>query len=196
MPRRLKNFDKAIHAAYHPRVLSSSGERHFRRRFSMTQNIHKQAIPAEVREQIETKSREIKNLIAPYLIALTASDRRNLPKMGEKSVAFVEKAYQFFLENPSLRPNFIDEADYTADYRDAMDLRVAATNIAQANDTLDDLLLIAGSEAYQASLGVYANLAVQAERNIGNAKTLYAELRKRFPRRRRGGETLDETGDA
>ncbi|MDR1063993.1 MAG: hypothetical protein LBL48_08730 [Azoarcus sp.] len=162
----------------------------------MTQNIHKQAIPAEVREQIETKSREIKNLIAPYLIALTASDRRNLPKMGEKSVAFVEKAYQFFLENPSLRPNFIDEADYTADYRDAMDLRVAATNIAQANDTLDDLLLIAGSEAYQASLGVYANLAVQAERNIGNAKTLYAELRKRFPRRRRGGETLDETGDA
>ncbi|MDR1229553.1 MAG: hypothetical protein LBK55_11200 [Azoarcus sp.] len=162
----------------------------------MTQNIHKQAIPADVREQIESKSREIKNLIAPYLIALTASDRRNLPKMGEKSVAFVEKAYQFFLENPSLRPNFIDEADYTADYRDAMDLRVAATNIAQANDTLDDLLLIAGSEAYQASLGVYANLAVQAERNIGNARTLYEELRKRFPRRRRGGETPDETGDA
>jgi hypothetical protein len=101
-----------------------------------------------------------------------------------------------FIENPSLRPNFIDEADYTIDYRDAMDLRTAAINIAQANDALSDLLLISGSEAYQASLGVYANLATQAERNIGNAKTLYGELRKRFPRRRQSGETLDETATA
>ena len=163
----------------------------------MTQNIHRQAIPADVLEQIETKSREIKDLIAPYTIALTSSERRAIPKMGDKSMAFVEKAYQYFMEDPSLRPNFIDEADYTADYRDAMDLRVAATNIAQLNDTLSDLLLISGSEAYQSSLSMYANLAAQAERNVGNAKTLYGELSKRFPRRRRGGgETLDETGSA
>jgi len=162
----------------------------------MAQNIHRQAIPADVLEQIATKSREIKELIAPYAIALTSSERRNLPKMGDKSIAFVEKAYQYFIENSALRPNFVDEADYTADYRDAMDLRVAAINIAQANDALSDLLLISGSEAYQASLGVYANFATQAERNIGNAKTLYGELRKRFPRRRHGGETTDETASA
>ena len=162
----------------------------------MTQNIHRQAIPAEVLAQIEAKSREIKDLIAPHIIALTASERRALPKMGDKSIAFVEKAYQYFIENPSLRPNFIDEADYTADYRDAMDLRIAAINIAQANDALNDLLLISGSEAYHASLGVYANLATQAERNIGNAKTLYGELRKRFPRRRQSSETPEETAAA
>ena len=63
----------------------------------MTQNIHRQAIPAEVLAQIEAKSREIKDLIAPHIIALTASERRALPKMGDKSIAFVEKAYQYFI---------------------------------------------------------------------------------------------------
>ena len=156
----------------------------------MAQNIHRQAVPADVLAQIETKSRELKELITPYLVALTSTERRDLPKMGEKSVAFVEKAYQYFIENPALRPNFVDEADYTIDYNDAMNLRLAAANIAQVNDGLSDLLLIAGSEAYQASLGMYSNLAVQAARNIGNAKTLHEELRRRFPRHRNaGGET-------
>jgi hypothetical protein len=164
----------------------------------MAQNIHRQAIPADVLEQIETKSREIKDLLAPYIIALTPQERRSLPKMGDKTVAFVEKAYQYFIENSELRPNFVNEAEYTVDYRDAVDLRVAASNIAQASDALNDLLLISGSEAYQASLGMYANLATQASRNIGNAKTLYAELRKRFPRHRNsdGSETTEETAAA
>jgi hypothetical protein len=62
-----------------------------------------------------------------------------------------------------------------------------AATIAQVNDGLSDLLLIAGSEAYQASLGMYSNLAAQAARNIGNAKTLHEELRRRFPRHRNAG---------
>lgn len=97
----------------------------------MAQNIHRQAVPADVLAQIETKSRELKELITPYLVALTGTERRDLPKMGEKSVAFVEKAYQYFIENPALRPNFVDEADYTIDYNDAMNLRLAARPISR-----------------------------------------------------------------
>jgi hypothetical protein len=67
--------------------------------------------------------------------------------------------------------------------------------LAQASGALNDLPLISGSKAYRASLGMRANLATQARRNIGNARALYVEPWKPFPRRRRssgGSETAEE----
>jgi hypothetical protein len=43
---------------------------------------------------------------------------------------------------------------------------------------------------------MYANLATQASRNVGHAKTLYAELRKRFHRNSGGSEAGEETAAA
>jgi hypothetical protein len=159
----------------------------------MTQDIHRQAIPAKELEQIQAKAKEISALLAPYIIALTPEERRDLPKTGEKTFAFTEKAYQIYKEYPALRPNFIDEAAYTADYEDAMRLRIPVLAFKQLSRALDDLQMIAGSEAFQSGLDVYRNIQAQARRNIGNAKVLYDELSKRFPRGRRGKQD-DESG--
>ncbi|MDR0701415.1 MAG: hypothetical protein LBF61_03235 [Azoarcus sp.] len=52
-------------------------------------------------------------------------------------------------------------------------------------------------QAFQTGLDVYKNLQAQAKRNVGNAKVLYEELRKRFPRtgrssKKKDDESLDE----
>jgi hypothetical protein len=49
--------------------------------------------------------------------------------------------------------------------------------------------MIAGSEAYQAALVFYSAAKVAAAQDIAGAKTVYEELRTRFPGRRKPAST-------
>ena len=62
-------------------------------------NKHLEAIPTDIIAQVQTKLNEIRPLLLPYATPLTPSERRDLLKMGEKSLTFVEKSYRFALEN-------------------------------------------------------------------------------------------------
>jgi hypothetical protein len=57
-------------------------------------------------EELKAKTRELNELLAPYAIALTPQERHDLPKMGEKTVSFVEKSFELAVENSDLRPPF------------------------------------------------------------------------------------------
>jgi hypothetical protein len=57
----------------------------------MNNNQHVQAIPSTVLAAAQTKVDEALTSLAPYLLALTPAERRELPKMGEKTIGFVEK---------------------------------------------------------------------------------------------------------
>jgi hypothetical protein len=62
--------------------------------------------PSTVLTQVQTKINEAAALFAPYLIALTPTERHKLPKMGEKTTAFVKKAHDFVRQNPALVPSY------------------------------------------------------------------------------------------
>jgi hypothetical protein len=53
---------------------------------------------------VQNRINEAAALLAPHLLALTPAERHELPKMGEKTIAFVEKAHDFALKNPNLVP--------------------------------------------------------------------------------------------
>jgi hypothetical protein len=38
------------------------------------------------------------------MLALPPAERQGMPKMGEKTISFVEKAYDFARQNPNLVP--------------------------------------------------------------------------------------------
>jgi hypothetical protein len=61
----------------------------------MKDNQHTQAIPSAVLDQALTKIQEIQPLFAPYMLALPPEERRELPKMGAKTINFMEKSYDF-----------------------------------------------------------------------------------------------------
>lgn len=146
-------------------------------------NRHTHPIPPEVVEQIRLKTRELKELLAPYALSLTSADKRALPLMGEKTLAFVEKAHAFATENPALRPAFLDQDAFDIDFQDAIGLRAETASLAQALDTLHDIQALAGSEAYQAALAFYGYLKLLIDQDVPNAKALHAELKSRFPSR-------------
>jgi hypothetical protein len=66
--------------------------------------------------QAQTKIDAAKVLLAPYLLALTAAERQGLPKMGEKTIGFVEKAYDFARQNPNLVPPYREIDAFGVDF--------------------------------------------------------------------------------
>jgi DNA relaxase NicK len=56
------------------------------------ENKHLVSIPQDVLAQAQSYIDSANAVLAPYLLPLTPSERRDLPKMGDKTLSFVEKA--------------------------------------------------------------------------------------------------------
>ena len=117
-------------------------------------------------------------MLAPYILALPPAERHGLPKMGEKTISFVEKAYDFAGQNPGLVPPYLEIDAFGVDFSDAHGLWTR-----QMEEGIDDTEMIAGSEAYQAVLVFYHSVKAAADQNIPGAKAVYEELKTRFPQR-------------
>jgi hypothetical protein len=160
----------------------------------MKDNKHVQAIPQDVLAQAQTKINEAAALLAPYIVALTPAERHELPKMGEKTIGFVEKAYEFAKQNPNLVPPYLDMDAFGMDFRDAHGLWALVNSIRQLNENAEDTEMLAGSEAYQAALVFYKSVKMAAAQGVPGAKAVYEELKTRFPGgKRKTGETRTET---
>ena len=157
----------------------------------MKANKHNQAIPAEILSQAQAKIAEVANLLKPYLLALTPTERHELPKMGPKTLNFVEKSHEFAHENPSLIPPYLEMGEFDTDFADAHGLWTLYNHVRQLEDGISDTQMTAGSEAYQAALIFYNSAKIAASQGIPGAKAVYEELKKRFPGGRRQPETPD-----
>ncbi|MDR2408014.1 MAG: hypothetical protein LBE13_07880 [Bacteroidales bacterium] len=157
----------------------------------MDTNVHSNAIPPEVIEALNKKIREINQMLAPYATPLTAHERRDLPVMGDKTVSFVEKAFEYAKENTDLCPSFLDLNAFAVDMADATGLRVVRNSVNQAFEVVDDIVLLAGSEAYQSALAFYNYIKLLVSQDVPRAKTIYEELKKRFPGRSKAKKDVD-----
>ena len=155
------------------------------RSIRMKKNKHSQAIPAEKLEQAQAKIVEAANLLKPYLLALTPADKQELPKMGPKTLNFVEKSHAYAHENPELVPPYLEMDEFDTDFADAHGLWVLYNRINQLEVGIADTQMTAGSEAFQAALLFYNSVKVAASSNVSGAKSVYEELKKRFPHARK-----------
>jgi hypothetical protein len=161
----------------------------------MKENTHVQAIPQDVLTQAQTKIQEVMTLLSPYLLALTPAERQGMPKMGEKTISFVEKAYDFAKQNPNLVPPYLETAAFGTDFTDAHGLWTLHNLVMQLEEGIGDTEMTAGSEAYQAALVFYKSVKMAAAQDIPGAKAVYEELKTRFPGgKRKPGETEAEAG--
>ncbi|GAB6392739.1 MAG: hypothetical protein MdMp014T_2112 [Treponematales bacterium] len=151
----------------------------------MKENQHAQAIPSTILTQAQEKVEEAKAMLASYMQALTPAERQSIAKMGEKSLAFVEKAYDFARQNSNLVPPYLDMAAFGVDFADAHGLWNILNAVRQLENSINDTEMLAGSEAYQAALVFYHSVKAAADKGVDGAEAVYEELRKRFPQRGR-----------
>jgi hypothetical protein len=116
----------------------------------------------------------------PFLINLTEEERKQIPKMGDKSIAFVEKALELAQQNPNLVPPFLNVEELKRDLNLAKDLRDLLNYINSLVEKLSDTYLAAGSEAFVAALSFYNSAKAAAKSNVPGTDFIVDELGKRF----------------
>ena len=121
--------------------------------------------------------------LTPLLINLGPDDRRQLPKMGPKTVDFVSRTLSYTRGNPQFQPSFVDIDDFTIDLAAVAQLREIQQPLAQITDMVEDTLLLSGSEALTAALSCYQAFKGAAKANAPGAATIAADLATRFPGR-------------
>jgi hypothetical protein len=159
----------------------------------MKNNQHIKPISSLIVTRAQTNIDETIKMLGPYMLALTPAERRDLPKMGEKTLAFVEKALAFAKQNPALVPPYLEVNAFNIDFADTRRLWTLLNTIRQLEQSLDDTEMIAGSEAYQAALAFFKSVKMAAAQNVPGAKAVYEELKARFPGNRQRGSQSGET---
>lgn len=127
----------------------------------------------------------------PFLIDLTAEQRKSLPKMGDKSRAFVSKALEVATQNPDFLPRNFDLDEMRKDVQLFEQLYPLVLSLAQLQELVDDTCMAVGSEAYAAALLVY-NYAKASGEGSG-LDTLLEDMGQRFARKPRKLKPQAET---
>lgn len=120
------------------------------------------------------------NKLSPHLVNLTKEQRMQLPKSGDRSKPFVDKAHEYALQYPEFLPNFVSHEGLKSDLQALNTLNTILRSIEPLADSLSDSRLLAGSEAYQAALIFYKSVKMAADGNIPNADSVYLDLSQRF----------------
>lgn len=117
----------------------------------------------------------------PFLVSLNPQERREMAKMGEKSIGFDEKCALYMNNHAEFVPGFLDMQEVARD-------RVLRAQILEFWSTLnaltqrvDDTLMVVNQDIWMANLAYYQSVREAAKRGRPNAQTLYDDLRTRFP---------------
>jgi hypothetical protein len=138
-------------------------------------------IPAAVITDVTTKLNEVRALLQPYLQALTPEERRTLPKMSDKSIAFVNKAEAYSVSNPEFAPAFMQIGEFSKDMHLVTELKPILDICEQLASNIDDTSMLAGSEAYVEALMYYNGVKLAAKTGQASARPIYDDLSMRFP---------------
>lgn len=118
--------------------------------------------------------------LQPILIALEMADKKNLAKLGERSVSFVAKTMQYVDSDAEFLPAFIDVGEMKKDFQAFNTLNSFLRPLRQIVGNLDDTATLCGSEAILASLAYYNSVKLAARMNTPKASTIYDDLSQRF----------------
>lgn len=135
--------------------------------------------------------------LQPILIALEAGDKKNLAKLGERSVSFVAKTMQYVDTDAEFLPPFVDVAEMKKDFQAFNTLNSFLRPLRQIVGNLDDTATLCGSEAILASLAYYNSVKLAAKMKAPKASTIYDDLSQRFEaqkaRKTKTGTSNNET---
>lgn len=148
----------------------------------MPKNVASVQLPQEVVTQLENKFKEIKELLAPYTVSLTNDERMTMPKMSDKTVAFVGKVVDYTLSNPKLIPPMMEADELKKDFQANQTLQPIHAISQQITDMIKDTLIVTGSEAYTQALLYYASVKMAVKIGDSEAKSIQEDLGKRFPK--------------
>lgn len=129
-----------------------------------------------VRDAFETIVQKL-----PFLVTLTAEERRRLFKAGSDSLSFVEKALTTAKDYPTILPASFDNAGFKKDVELFAVLTELHSLAASVASQIDDTRMAVGSEAMQEGSQIYKYVQAGAKTTPG-LKVVAEQLGERFKR--------------
>ncbi|MGD9488602.1 MAG: hypothetical protein AB7W47_11310 [Calditrichaceae bacterium] len=124
----------------------------------------------------------LKETLKPYISSLTPDDRRELPKMSDRTVPFVSKTLEYAESNEQFAPAYMNVAELNKDVKAVETLTQFFRQVEDVYKQLDDTIMLAGSEAYVASLAFYNSIKLASRMSVPGAEPIYRDLKERFDR--------------
>lgn len=139
------------------------------------------SIPPAIIADALAKLKDVAKLLEPFLESLTVEERKTIPKMSDKTVAFVTKTDAYTDTNPEFAPAYMEIPEFKNDIKLVTDLKDLLDIVNQLASNIDDTSMLAGSEAYIAALLYYNSVKGAVKAGQPSAKPIYEDLAKRFP---------------
>lgn len=156
----------------------------------MENRVHIQIAEADM-TAIQDAITVLSSKLSPILKTLDVQERRTLPKMGDGTEPFVEKAIDYAKTNPQFLPPYVDVGNMEVDFVSVQALNSIIRPMRQLMDGLEDTIMLAGSEAYVAALSYYNSVKMGQKMNMPGAEAIHTDLKKRFEKKRSNG-TVEE----
>jgi hypothetical protein len=120
--------------------------------------------------------------LLPFLLNLTPEERKQMFKLGDKSVGFDEKCKSYMAANTSLVPGFVSTAEQEKDRVLRLQLLDIYHEVAAFAEALDDTITVLGTEILMADLSFYQSVRQAAKRGTPvGVDAIYQDLQQRFP---------------
>ncbi len=142
-------------------------------------------IPQTVIDLVTQNLQASKIALAPYLQGLTADERMSLFKMGNKTVATVQKTKSYIDTNPEFVPSYMNKIEFLKDETVVTLLNPIANLAKQLASDVEDTIMLSGSEALQEAMLYYGQVKEASAKGIPTAKPIYEDLKERFSKRSR-----------
>jgi hypothetical protein len=132
------------------------------------------------RESVLTAIATIKQAM-PFLIHLTAEERKTLVKAGDRSRGFTLNCLNAAQQHSECLPRTFDVDEMAKDVKLMEDLYAVMMALTELHSLVDDTYSTAQSEAYGAALKVYN--AAKAHDDMPAMKVVVDQLKQEFTRR-------------
>lgn len=117
----------------------------------------------------------------PFLVGLTADERKSLKAVDVSNKAFTEDAINAAANNPTLVPSYLSVANMQSDLTLFNQLDEISGLANQLCERIEDTKMLAGSEAYSVALALYKTFGSAADAGVQGADSIVEQLKKRFP---------------
>jgi hypothetical protein len=151
----------------------------------MQQNLISATLSNEVVAEVTKHAQAIAQLLGGLLVNLEPQDRIGMARMGDKTLAFVGKTFDYGSQNEQLVPVFIDLTEGKRDLQLATQMNIIAKLLVPLSQSVVDTAMVAGSDAFVAGLGIYSHIKGAAANNVAGATSIAQDLGQRFPGRSR-----------
>lgn len=140
---------------------------------------------------ITTAVNTLVSKLSPYLQTLTDEERKGGLKMGVKDVSFIDKGSSYGNQFNTVIPPYVSLSNLAIDVAAVNKLNSYLRPIATLVRSMEDSIMISGSEAMEAALLVYSALKGAAHNNVNGTQEAVNDMAERFPGKVRKPKTTE-----